>query len=83
MDDDKSGIVFLFRLFLFVSYYPHGKVPGSDLDVVSENDVFLDKLKLNLSIIGFIVHCQTQMFVLFTILYCKLSQWGNVCLFVC
>jgi len=40
MDDDKSGIVFLFRLFLFVSFYPHGKVPGSDLDVVSANDAF-------------------------------------------
>ena len=40
MDDDKSGIVFLFRLFLCVSFYPHGKVPGSDLDVVSANDAF-------------------------------------------
>ena len=40
MDLDKSGIVFLFRPFLFVSCYPHGKVPGSDLDVDSESVVF-------------------------------------------
>jgi len=33
MNTVKSGIVFLFRPFLFVSWY-HGKVPGSDLDVI-------------------------------------------------
>ena len=40
---------FLFWPFLFVSCYPNGKVPGSDLDVDSESVAFLDKLKLNLN----------------------------------
>ena len=75
-DDNKSGIVFLFKPFLLVSCYPHGKVPGSDLKADSESVAFLDKLKLNLSVCHLIfnVHCQTHMFVLFTILYCTLSQ---------
>ena len=33
--------------------------------------------------LGFSVHCQTHMFVLFTILYCALPQCGDVCLLVC
>ena len=37
---DKSGIVFLFRPFLFVSCYPHGKVPGSDLDIGQKLSLF-------------------------------------------
>jgi len=49
-DDNKSGIVFLFKLFLLVSCYPHGKVLGSDLKEDSESVAFLDKLKLNLSV---------------------------------
>ena len=74
MDLDKSGIVFLFRPFLFVSCYPHsphGKVPGSDF-------FGLIKIKPFCLSLGFTVHCQTHMFVLFTILYC-----GNVYLLVC
>ena len=38
MDLDKSRIVFLLRPFLFVSCYPRGKVPGSYLNVDSENE---------------------------------------------
>ena len=49
MDDDKSGIVFLFKPFLLASCYPRGKVPGSDLKVDSEgvcNLILLDTVKL-------------------------------------
>ena len=68
MDDDKSGIVFLFKPFLLVSCYPHGKVSGSDLKVDSEG------VKPFCLSLDFTVHCQTHMFVLFTILYCTLSN---------
>ena len=47
MDLFRSGIVFLFRPFLFVSCYPHEKVLGSDLDVDSESVAFLNKLNLS------------------------------------
>ena len=38
---------------MIVSCYPHGKVPGSDINVHSESVTFLDKLKSNLSITCF------------------------------
>ena len=68
MDDDKSGIVFLFKPFLLVSCYPRGKVPGSDIKVDSEG------VKPFCLELDFTVHCQTHIFVLLTILYCTLSQ---------
>jgi len=71
MDLDKSGIVFLFRPFLLVSCYTHGKVPGSDLNVDSESVLFDI----------FTVRCQTHMF--YCSQYCTLSQCRNVCLLVC
>ena len=76
MDLDKSCIVFLFRPFLFVTCYPHsphGKVPGSDLDVDldvdSESVVFLDNLKLNLSV------CHLVLLYTFKLIYSYCSQY--------
>ena len=82
MDLDKSGIVFLFRPFLFVSCYPHGKVPGSDLDVDSESVAFLDKLKLNLSVCHLVLLYTVKLICSYCSQYC-IVHCHSVVMYAC